>query len=116
MITDFDMSQDSKITCSVIFGLGIIASIWISIFSPHILDWMGVDLNKKVVGRDWAKRFILCLVFQPVTFGASAIGLWWYPLLFIIPPLPFLLRLICLVAIDFVRPDEMWEKGYQRLF
>lgn len=114
MSLDFD--RDTTIGLTVIYAVGAVVSLWAAIFSPHIFDWMGVDVSKKIVGRNWPKRFLLFLVSQPITFTACAALLWWYPITLFVPPVHFLCTLFCLIAIDFVREDEMWEKGYQRLF
>ena len=73
-------------------------------------------MYKEIKGRNWPKRFLIFLVLQPMTFTFAAIALWWFPIMAIIPPPHLLLTLFCLIAIDFVREDEPWEKGYTRLF
>lgn len=105
-----------EIALSVIYGIGAVASIWAAILSPHIFDWIGVDVNKRITGRNWPQLFLLSLVMQPLTFTFSAIALWWYPVVAIIPALHFLITSVCFIVIDFVREDEPWEKGYTRLF
>ena len=112
----FVLEKDFEITLCVVYALGAVASIWGALFSPHIFDWTGVELEHKVVGRNWPKRFLLSLVAQPVTFAAAAVALWWYPLVVIIPPIHFFATIFCLIVIDVTRKEEAWEKGYQRLF
>ena len=116
MLLQTALGYDMQVLLTVIYGLGAVASIWGAILSPFLFDWLGTNLNKKVEGRNWPKRFLISLILQPVTFTVSAVVLWWYPLIACLPAFHFLLTAICLVIIDFNREDEMWEKGYTRLF
>ena len=112
----FTLEESSQITLCVLYSLGAVLSIWIALFSPYIYDWMGVDVYKKEQVSNWPKRFLISVVIQPFTFALTAIALWWFPVTVFIPPTHFLISLICLIAIDVVREEEPWEKGYTRLF
>lgn len=112
----FSLDYDFQVSLCCIYAFISVASIWVSLFSPYIFDWMGVELMHKVEGRNWPKRFLISLVLQPVTFTAAAIALWWYPLVVIFPPVHLFATIFCLIVIDVTRPDEPWEKGYKRLF
>jgi len=112
----FILDYDAQVALCVVYSLGTVASIWGALFSPYIFDWMGVDMEHKTEGRNWPKRFLISLILQPVTFTATAIGLWWLPLAVIVPPVHFFATIFCLIVIDVTRKEEPWEKGYQRLF
>ena len=67
-----------------------------------------------ISGRDWPTRFLVSLICQPVTFTGSSIALWWYPTTTFIPPVHLSITLFCLLAYDFTRDDEPWEKGWDQ--
>ena len=110
------LNRDLQISLCVIYSLGAVASIWAALLSPYIFDWLDVEFERKSKGRNWPKRFLISLVAQPLTFAAVAVGLWWVPLLVIIPPIHFFATIFCLIVIDVTRKEAPWEKGYQRLF
>lgn len=107
------LDEEVKIFLTCVYAIGAIVSIWASIFSADIFGWMGMKMNKKYTNvRDWPKRFLVSLLIQPVTFSACAISLWWYQSTVFIPPVHLLLTVFCLIAYDFNREDEEWEKGW----
>ncbi|EDO47527.1 predicted protein [Nematostella vectensis] len=105
-MADIVIGEDWLITLSVLYGLGAVVSIWLTLFSPMILDWWDTPGGlKKKNQRDWATVFLVLLLIQPVTFAGSAIGMWWVSPLVYIPPAHFILTFISFLAIDFFRPD-----------
>lgn len=107
------MGQDVQVTLTVVYICAAIASIWITVFSPYIMDWLGVKLHKRAKNvRDWPKIFLIFLILQPLTFLMSAIGLWYVGAFAYVPPAHFGLTLISFIAIDFFRQEEPWEKDY----
>jgi len=112
-MADIYLGEDVQVTLTIVYILLAIASVWLTLFSSYILDWMGVKMHKKPKDvRDWPKIFLILLILQPVSFMISAVGLWWIGAFAYVPPAHFGLTLISLIAIDFFREEEPWEKMY----
>lgn len=104
---DIVLGEDWLVTLSVIYGLGAVLSVWATLLSPMILDfWDTPTGQKKKTDRDWATIFLVLLLLQPLTFGGSAIGMWWISAFAFVPPSHFVLTFIAFLAIDFFRPDD----------
>ena len=104
---DIVLGEDWLVTLSVIYGLGAVLSVWATLLSPMILDfWDTPTGQKKKTDRDWATIFLVLLLLQPLTFGGSAIGMWWISAFAMVPPSHFVLTFIAFLAIDFFRPDD----------
>jgi len=103
---DIVLGEDWLITLSVLYGFGAVVSLWMTLFSPTILDWWDTPGGlKKKDQRDWATIFLVLLIVQPVTFGGCAIGMWWLSPFVYVPPIHLFLTFIAFLAIDFFRPD-----------
>ncbi len=112
-MADIYLGEDVKVTLTVVYIFAAIASIWITIFSPYLLEWLGVKLNKRPKNvRDWPKIFLIFLILQPLTFMMSSIGLWWVKAFAYIPAIHFALTFLSFIAIDFFRVEESWERDY----
>lgn len=108
------MVKDWLITLSVLYGVGAIASIWATLFSPTLLDWWDTPGGlKKKDQRDWATIFLVLLLVQPVTFAGSAFGMWWIGPLVYIPPIHLVITVVAFLAIDFFRPDTDLSSKYK---
>lgn len=114
---DIVLGEGWQITLCILYILGAIVSLWMIVLSPYLIEWMGASLHRKPHKdqKDWAKIFLLIVLFQPLTFLASAVGLWWVGAMAILPPVHFLLSIGSLLAIDFFREEEPWEKEYRKL-
>ena len=111
-----ELDKDTRIVITVIYSIGAVLSIWASIFSGDILAWMGVKERKQKYnkGRDWPTRFLVSLISQPITFVGSAVALWWNTWAAFIAPVHLSITVFCLLAYDFTRDDEPWEKGWDQ--
>ena len=104
---DIVLGEDWLITLSVIYGLGAVLSVWATLLSPMLLDiWDTPQGQKKKADRDWSTIFLVLLLLQPVTFGGSAVGMWWFTAFAFVPPSHFVLTFFAFFAIDFFRPDD----------
>lgn len=101
------IEEDWLISLSVIYGLGAVASLWLALLSPMILDYWDKPRGLKKKGeRDWATVFIIFLIFQPFTFTGCAIGIWWINVLAYIPPAHLVCTVLSFLAIDFFNDDN----------
>ena len=115
----FQLGEDWEITLCILYVVGAIISIWIVIFSPTLLDWMGAgqyrgkNMRNK---RNWPTVFLVVALFQPITFLSCAIGLWWVSYMAILPPIHLILTALALLAVDFFRDETKYEQETRRLF
>ena len=112
---DFVIGEDVEITLTVIYVFGFIASLWMVLMSPVLLDWLGAKLYKHPKNKiNWGKVFLIIALLQPVTFFVSAVGLWWVGVFAFLPPIHFVLTIFTMFAIDFFRDEEPWEREHER--
>ena len=110
MSDDIHLGDDVQVTLCILYSLGAVASLWLILISPFLLEWLGVKMGRRVTGKkDWPKIFLFSILIQPVTFLASAIGLWWVGAMAVLPPINLVISFLTFVAIDFFR-DEKPEK------
>lgn len=118
MTKDIYLGDDWQITLCILYVIGAIVSVWMIVLSPFLMDMMGAKLYKSQRDskhRNWPKIFICVVLFQPITFLASAVGLWWVGAMAVLPPIHFVISIVCLLAIDFIREETPWEKNYKKI-
>ena len=116
MVKDIVLGEDIEITLCILYVVGAVVSIWMIVLSPFLTEWMGAKLIERPKNqRNWPKIFLVLVLLQPFTFLGSAVGLWWYGVVAILPPVHFMLSCMALLAIDFFRDADPWEKEYSKL-
>ena len=107
------LGEDWEITLCILFVVGAIVSIWIVIFSPTLLDWMGAGQYRGKYMKDkrnWQRVFLVAALLQPITFLSSAIGLWWVSYMAILPPIHLIITVLAFLAVDFFREETKQEE------